>query len=112
MSKPQIIHTEGGEELVVIPIAEYERLLERAGIDLEDVFEDDFIRQIVAETDAAIARGEDVPLPLEVWKSIDRGDNSIRVLRKHRGLTQADLAKQASITQAFLSEIELGRKAG
>jgi DNA-binding XRE family transcriptional regulator len=93
-------------------MAEYEWLLELAGSDIEDALEDDFIRRVVAESDAAIARGEDVALPLEVWRSVGRGDNAVRVLRKYRGLTQANLAKQAGITQAFLSEIERGRKTG
>jgi mRNA interferase RelE/StbE len=112
MSKPQVIRTDGGEELVVISLAEYQRLLELAGDDIEDALEDDFIRQVVAETDAAIARGDDVALPLDVWKVIDAGKNAVRVLRKHRGLTQAELAKRAGITQAFLSESESGRKTG
>jgi len=112
MSKPQIIRTEAGEALVVIPLAEYQRLMEQAGEDAEDALEEEFIRSIVAETDAAIARGEDVALPEAVWEGIETGSNPVRVLRKHRGLTQADLAKQAGITQAFLSEIENGRKVG
>jgi len=108
--KPQIIRTEGGEELVVIPLADYEELQRRAGE--EDVEEEEWIRDVVAESDAAIARGDEVLLPLEVWRSIDGGDSAVRVLRKHRRLTQADLATKAGITQAFLSEIERGRKVG
>src|SRR4051794_14744626 len=110
MGKPQIIRTEGGEELVVIPLSEYEELQRRA--DEEDADEEEWMRRVMAESDAAIARGDDVFLPLEVWRSIDRGDNAVRVLRKHRRLTQAKLAKKVGITQAFLSEIERGRKVG
>jgi ribosome-binding protein aMBF1 (putative translation factor) len=110
MGKPQIIRTEGGEELVVIPLSEYEELQRRA--DDNDAEEDEWARRVIAESDAAIARGDDVLLPLEVWRSIDRGDSAVRVLRKHRGLTQAELAAKTSITQAFLSEIERGRKVG
>jgi DNA-binding XRE family transcriptional regulator len=110
MGKPQIIRTEGGEELVVIPLSEYEELQRRAGED--DAEEEEWARRVIAESDAAIARGDDVFLPLEVWRSIDRGDNAIRVLRKHRRLTQAELATKVGITQAFLSEIERGRKVG
>jgi DNA-binding XRE family transcriptional regulator len=110
MGKPHIIRTDGGEELVVIPLSDYEELLRRAGED--DAEEDDWIRGVIAESDAAIARGDEVALPLEVWRSIDRGDNSVRVLRKHRRLTQSELATKAGITQAFLSEIERGHKTG
>jgi DNA-binding XRE family transcriptional regulator len=115
MTKPQIIRTEAGEELVVIPLADYEELLRRAGEDEpeeDEAEEEEWIRHAVAESDAAIARGDDVLLPLEIWRSIDRGDNAVRVLRKHRCLTQADLAAKVGITQAFLSEIENGRKTG
>jgi hypothetical protein len=37
MSAPQIIRTPGGEELVVLPQAEYEALLDRANHEAEDV---------------------------------------------------------------------------
>jgi ribosome-binding protein aMBF1 (putative translation factor) len=110
MGKPQIIRTEGGEELVVIPLSEYEELQHRA--DEDDAAEEEWARRVIAESDAAIARGDDVLLPLEVWRSIDRGDNAVRVLRKHRRLTQAALSAKVGITQAFLSEIERGRKVG
>jgi DNA-binding XRE family transcriptional regulator len=110
MGKPQIIRTEAGEELVVIPLSEYDELQRRAGED--DAAEGEWARRVIAESDAAIARGDDVLLPLEVWTSIDRGDNAVRVLRKHRRLTQAELATKVGITQAFLSEIERGRKVG
>jgi DNA-binding XRE family transcriptional regulator len=112
VGKPQIVRTEAGETLVVIPLEEYERLKEQAGEDAEDALEEEFIRRIVAEKSAAVARGEDVALPEAVWEEIERGPNPIRALRKHRGLTQAELASQAGITQAFLSEIENGRKFG
>jgi hypothetical protein len=36
MTGPQIIRTPGGEELVVLPRAEYEALVERADHDAED----------------------------------------------------------------------------
>src|ERR1700676_1500153 len=98
MGKPQIIRTEGGEDLVVISLSDYEELLQRAGGD--DAEEEEWMRRGIAESDAAVARGDDVLLPLEVWRSIEGGDNAVRVLRKHRGLTQADLATQAGITQA------------
>ena len=115
MTKPQIIRTEAGEELVVIPLAKYEELLRKAGEDEpeeDEAEEEEWMRRVVADSDAAIARGDDVLLPLDIWRSIDRGDNAIRVLRKHRGLTQAELAAEVGITQAFLSEIENGRKTG
>jgi DNA-binding XRE family transcriptional regulator len=102
MNKPQIIQSPSGEEMVVISRAEYEALLSAAE-DAEDV--------LMAERSLArIAAGEvelipasevdaylDAPTPLAFW-------------RKKRGLTQAALAKTVGVTQAYLSEVESGKK--
>jgi transcriptional regulator with XRE-family HTH domain len=40
------------------------------------------------------------------------GDNPVRVWRAYRGLTVTALAKRASITQAYLSQIETGKRDG
>ena len=58
MGKPQIIHT-NGEDLVVILRRDYEALLARAG---DEGSEDAMTARIIAATDAKIARGEDIPL--------------------------------------------------
>jgi DNA-binding XRE family transcriptional regulator len=102
MNKPQIIQSPSGEEMVVISRAEYEALLSAAE-DAEDI--------LMAERSLArIAAGEvelipasevdaylDAPTPLAFW-------------RKKRGLTQAALAKTVGVTQAYLSEVESGKK--
>jgi len=36
----------------------------------------------------------------------------LRIIRKHRGMTQVDLAKQAEISRPYLTEIETGKKEG
>lgn len=38
------------------------------------------------------------------------GESPVRVWRKHRRMTQADLAEATGLTDAFLSEIENGKK--
>ena len=101
MNKPQIIQTPEGE-MVLLPKVDYEALLS-ALEDAEDIL-------IAERSMARIASGEeelitdteiddylDAPTPLAFW-------------RKKRGLTQAALAKQAGVTQAYLSEIESGKK--
>ena len=40
------------------------------------------------------------------------GDHPVRVWREHRGLALGALAKEASIAQSYLSEIENGKKRG
>jgi hypothetical protein len=46
---------------------------------------------IVDATDAKIARGEDVALPIAVWAAIESGEHPIRAIRKFRGLTENDV---------------------
>jgi DNA-binding XRE family transcriptional regulator len=102
MGKPQIIHT-GGEDLVVIPRAEYDALLARAG-------EDVLTARIVDEPSAKIAHGEDVALPGAVWEEIEGGEHPVRAIRKYRGLTQSSVAERAGLRQGYIADIEAGRK--
>lgn len=41
-----------------------------------------------------------------------RAENPVRVLRKYRGLMQAELAEISGISRPYLAEIETGRKEG
>jgi DNA-binding XRE family transcriptional regulator len=106
---PQIIRTEGAEELVVLSHRDYVALLARAG---EAAAEDELIAQIVDASRAAQARGEDVALAEAVWRAIEAGESPVKVLRKHRGLTQAELAAAAGVSQGYVAELEAGRKSG
>ena len=72
MSAPQIIRTPSGEELVVLPRAEYEALLARADREAEDA--DDVA--IYDARKAELAAGGGV-LPAEVSAAILRGESSI-----------------------------------
>ncbi len=108
MGKSQIIHTDG-EDLVVIPRSDYEALLARAG---DETSEDAATARIVAATGAKIARGEDVALPAAVWAAIESGEHPVRAIRKYRGLTQMDVAKEAGLRQGYIADIEAGRKTG
>lgn len=102
MGKPQTIHTPAGEEMVVISRAEYESLI-GAMEDLEDALAaEQSLRKIATGeveliTDSEVDGYLEAPTPLAFW-------------RKKRGLTQAALAKQVGVTQAYLSEIESGKK--
>ena len=52
-------------------------------------------------------------LPSDILDELAEGkDSAIRILRKHRGLTQKDLAEQAGISRPYLTEIETGKKDG
>ncbi len=86
MSPSQIIRTPNGEELVVLPRAEYEALVERADPEAEDA-ED---VAIYDARKAELATGG-VVLPPEVSAAILRGDGRLKAIRNWRGQTQQRL---------------------
>jgi len=61
---------------------------------------------------ADLTLGHDEPLPTPVSAALMKGDLLLRALRKWRGLRQADLAGNCGITQGYLPDIEIGRRAG
>lgn len=107
MTGPQIIRAPGGEELVVLPRAEYEALLERADREAEDA-ED---AAIYDARKASLAAGEAV-LPPEVSAAILRGESRLRAIRNWRDVTQRHLAFQTGVGQGYLSDLESGRRTG
>lgn len=109
MGQPQIIRTDGGEELVVLSRRDYDMLLARLG---DEDAEDRASERLIDEAQERIARGEDIALPLETWERIEAGMHPIEAIRRFRGLTQTQLARKAGITQGFLSEIENRKKTG
>lgn len=106
MGSPQIIKTDG-EDLVILTRADYEALLAQAG---HPPAEDAATARILAETGRAIAVGDDVALPESVWEQVEAGANAILVLRKLRGLTQAQLAAALGVQQGHVSDLENGRR--
>ena len=107
MSEPQIIRTPSGEELVVLPRAEYEALRQRADHDAEDA-ED---AAIYDARKAELAAGG-VVLPPEVSTAMLRGDSRLKAIRNWRDETQLHLSSTTGIGQGYLSDLENGRRAG
>ena len=107
MSAPQIIRTPSGEELVVLPRAEYEALLERADHAAEDA--DDVA--IYDARKAELAAGG-IVLPPEVSAAILRGESRLKAIRNWRGKTQLHLESKTGIGQGYLSDLENGRRTG
>lgn len=50
--------------------------------------------------------------PAEVVREISSGAHPVRAWRKYKGLKAVELARQAGISPAYLSEIETGKKDG
>ncbi|MEQ1900832.1 MAG: helix-turn-helix transcriptional regulator [Devosia sp.] len=96
----QKIVTPGGETLVVVPLAEYEALVDAADIESANRIK------------ARVTAGLDEVVPAALVYRISDGENPVRVWREYRGLAAGDLAAKAGISAAYLSEIETGKKTG
>jgi DNA-binding XRE family transcriptional regulator len=96
----QMIKTPAGETLVVLPLAEYEALVDQADIAAAD------------RVKADIAAGRDELVPAEFANRLIAGENPVRVYRSLRGLSGRELAERAGISAPYISEIESGKKDG
>jgi DNA-binding XRE family transcriptional regulator len=93
-----------GDEMVVLPRTEYDRLLDAAEM-AADVAAYDKVKE-------AFERGEEEYVPADVVHRMIAGENLVRVWRQYRGLTLEQLAERAGISKSFLSQIETGKRAG
>ena len=97
----QIIRDQNGKPaFAVLPIDEYERLLEvadeAAGVRAFDAY-----KATRPET-----------FPDEVASRLLNGEHPVKVFREHRGMTQTQLAESAGLRQAYVSQIEAGSRIG
>jgi DNA-binding XRE family transcriptional regulator len=104
MNKPTIITTPSGDRLAVIPLTEYERLVEAAE-DIADV-------RAYDEATRRLASGEDELVPAEIVNRLLDGEKALRVWREYRGLTLKQLADLAGVSAPFVSQIESGQRKG
>jgi DNA-binding XRE family transcriptional regulator len=92
-----------GHKMAVLPVEEYEHLLEIA---------EDKADSLAAEAaERRRAEGEEY-LPAEIVDRILAGESALKVWRKYRGLTQQELADRANTTNATISRMEDGRQLG
>jgi DNA-binding XRE family transcriptional regulator len=92
-----------GQKLAVLPVEEYERLIELA----EDQAD-------IAAADRADQRrlaGEEY-VPFELVNAIIDGANPLKVWREYRRLSQRELADAAECRVATISELENGKALG
>ena len=99
----QFIEIEG-KQVVIISADDYRALLEKAEM-LDDVAAYDRAR-------AALAAGDDELVPAVVANAILDGESPVRVWRQHRGMSQVRLAEATGISQAYLAQIETGKREG
>lgn len=107
MRNAQTIKTPAGDDMVVLPKADYDRLMAAARGKLEDEVD---IRE-ASRVLARLERGEEPTFPHDVVKRLGR-EHPIKVLREHRGMTQRELAEAVGMNQLYLSQLETGRARG
>ncbi len=101
--EPQSFNAPDGTEMVILQASEYSRLKRLAG---EDEEEQD---AAVAQKILAEIRGGAGTMPSEVLDLIlDEGLTALASWRRHRGLSQAALARRAGLSQVWISRIERG----
>ncbi len=83
-----------------------EESLERRAEDEEEQADIDAAKAAVAR----IESGEEIPIPHDFAMRIIAGESPVKVHREWRGMTQAELASKAGLTQGALSDIERGRR--
>jgi DNA-binding XRE family transcriptional regulator len=107
MRTAQTIKTPAGDDLVVLPKADYERLVAAAREKLEDETD----ARAAARVLARLESGAEQTVPFEVVKRL-RTENRIKVLREYQEMTQRELAEAAGMNPLYLSQIECGRATG
>ena len=92
-----------GRKMAVLPVEDYDRLVEIAE-DRED---------IAAAADAERRRNEGMEyLPASMVNRILDGENALRVWREYRGMTIAELAEKSGYGYSMISKIETGTRQG
>jgi DNA-binding XRE family transcriptional regulator len=101
MSRIQFIEKNGAREFAILPMDLFLRVA--------DLLEDE---ADVALYDAAKAEDDGFRIPASVADAILDGEHPVKVWREHHGMTQEALAEKASISTAYLCQIETGKRTG
>lgn len=92
-----------GQKMAMLPVDDYERLL--------DLAEDQVDIATAERAEQRRVAGEEY-VPFEMVNAIIDGESALRVWRKYRGLTQRQLADAAKVRKSTVSEIEGGKAQG
>ncbi len=110
----KVIRTPKGEELVLLPKAEYDRLrrLEReAGLQAAAVQEAQDVQQAMRIL-AEIRSGVQETVPQAMVQRLLTGEHPVLVWREYRKLTAEALAQRAGLSRAYVTQIETGARKG
>lgn len=97
MTHISYVITPGGEELAILPRDELEAMIAAANH---------------AKALAEYRSGRDPGLAADEMRELLAASSPLAFWRRKRGLTQADLARQAGIAQNYVSDLETGRREG
>lgn len=100
----QIIRSQSGDEMVILPKADYDRLCEMA--------ENSADIRAAGEILARLHSGAEETVPAAVASRLAGGENPVKVWRDHRQMTQEQLAAAAGMSKMYLSQIERGERRG
>jgi DNA-binding XRE family transcriptional regulator len=98
----QTIRTPSGEEMVVLPKADFDRLI-AAAEDREDAADANALIE-------ALDTGAEERVPAAVVERLLAGENKLRVWREYRGMTLQDLARAIGVSVSYLSMFETGKR--
>jgi DNA-binding XRE family transcriptional regulator len=96
--------TPGGEEMIILARADYDRLVDAADRNADIAAADAVMRRV--------ASGEDEFVPSDLVDAILAGENRVKAWRLYRGMTLDQLGKATGMSKSYLSQIENGRRAG
>ena len=91
-------------ETVTLLLTEYEALLEKAESYDELV--------TLQEFHHALDAGQEELIPSDVVEKLVSGQSPIKVWRQYRGLSQAQLAKEIGVSQAYVAQLETRQRQG
>lgn len=103
----QFIRSPAGEEMAVLPRAEYEALVAAAEQD-DDKADSALFQERMAE----LERGAAHRLPEAVSAAMLRGESLLAALRKAKKMTQTYVRFKTNISQGYLSDLESGKRTG
>jgi DNA-binding XRE family transcriptional regulator len=101
MKTVQFIEKNGHREFAVVPIELWNKLADQAE-ELEDE----------AMFDQAKASDDGTRIPADVLQAELLGDHPVKAWRKHRKLTQEELAASVGISKPYMSQIESRKRVG